>query len=295
MNIPVLLVLIILSSSAFAARTEPEIREAIRNFTKQRHPGPTDDFWKSMGDEALPVIRKMYAESVSPVEKTFLMDGLSRFTDTATGNFLKNEIESSTDEIARKKLLSAVIRSQGEDAFDFVEPYLKDADPHVRMKVAQELGAFAQNEKIRSRLEEFRKTEKKPWVVAGMERKGANPEIQKTRRPEQWKAESSAQTKSSDPAVVLKPLLESDWAGIWKGSLLGALGAVPVEAVLSVVDRAAKPLVWKVTLNLPKKVKQEWRSGDFTVHYFMTSQSHWIELRHPKLDAVFIAQKKESK
>jgi hypothetical protein len=294
MNILVLLVSLILSCPSFAARTEPEIREAIRTFVKQRHPGPSDAFWESLGPEALPVIRKMYGESSSNVEKSFLMDGLSRFTDAATGNFLKNEVETASDEIARKKLLSAVIRSQGELAFDFVEPYLKDADPHVRMTVAKELSAYAQNEKIRSRLDEFRKVEKKTWVIAEMDRKSTNPEIQKPRRPDQPK-NSVAPTGAAEKTVSLKPWSELEWAGSWKGSLLGANGVVPVEAVLSVVDRTAKPLVWKVVLNLPKKVKQEWRSGDFAVHYFMTNQSHWIELRHPKLDAVFIAQKKESK
>lgn len=298
MNILALILLTIstFSIEALAARTEAEIRESIRGFVSQRHPGPSDAFWKELGPDSVPVIRRMYQESSSNIEKSFLIDGLSRFSDAATGDFLKNAVESSGDEVTRKKLLSAVIRSQGEVAFDFVEPYLKDADPHVRMAVASGLKDFSQNEKVKQRLDRFRKEEKKPWVLAGMDRGQKDIEIQRPRRPESpIPAGNQPSGESNQKSAGLKPLLEKDWAGTWKGQLLSSGNPVAVEASLMIADASAKPLSWKVLLSLPKKVKQEWRSGDFTVHYFMSNLSHWIELRHPKLDAVFIAQKREAK
>ncbi len=298
MNILALILLTIstFSIEALAARTEAEIRDSIRGFISQRHPGPSESFWKELGPESVPVIRRMYQESSSNIEKTFLIDGLSRFSDAATGDFLKNEVETSSDGITRKKLLSAVIRSQGESSFDFVEPYLKDSDPHVRMAVATGLNDFSQKEKVRQRLERFRKEEKKPWVVAGMDRSRKDSEIQKPRRAETpIPVGFQPSGESNQKSAALKPLSEKDWAGNWKGQLISSGNPVAVEASLVMVDASVRPLTWKVTLSLPKKVKQEWRSGDFTVHYFMSNLSHWIELRHPKLDAVFIAQKREAK
>ena len=153
--------------------SEESIRSAIQYQVSLRHPSVPQGFWEGLGSEALPVIKKMYVESQNANEKGFLIDGLSHYTDSATGSFLEGEVNGTQNEVLKKKLLSAVIQSEGERSFDFVEPYLKDEDGHIRLSVAQGLKAYEQNNQIAKRLAEFRAKEKAAWVIAELNRKPA--------------------------------------------------------------------------------------------------------------------------
>lgn len=291
MKLALICVLLLMSYPAHAEKTEQEVRSTIRELMSQRHPVLPEGFWEGLGEGALPVIKKMYFESKNSVEKSFLIDGLSHFKDAATGAFLEGEAAASQNEVLKKKLLSAVIDSEGENAYGFVEPYLKDADAHIRMAVATGLKAYSQNEKIKNRLDEFKAKEKTPWVIAGFERKSDSSELQKTRKP-MVQVAPPTESKSLEEVKLPAALTEKAWAGLWRGSLITENKLTLVDLTLTPVDVLAKPIRWKAEFILPKKVKQEWRNGEFTVHYFQTNRAHWIELRHLKLDTVFLAQRK---
>jgi len=239
-----------------------------------------------LGPEAVPVIKQMYSQSTNANERSFLIDGLAHFNDSATGTFLENEVSSSQNEVLKKKLLSAVIQSEGERSFDFVEPYLKDADGHIRLAVASGLKAFDQNDKINQRLAEFKAKEKTAWVLAELKKTAPKEVLQKTKK-------SVLVPKAPVETVKTVPILpEKSWAGIWRGSYITENKMILVEANLTLVDSTTTPLKWKVEYKLPKQVKQEWKSGEFSLNYFQTNHAHWIEIRNPKMDIVFLAQRK---
>lgn len=286
-----LLLVIMIPAQAPVQASEESIRAAIQNQINQRHPSLPSGFWEGLGTAAIPVIKQMYAESTSANEKTFLIDGLGHFDDPSVGAFLENEVKSTQNEVLKKKLLSAVIQSEGEAAFDFVEPYLKDSDGHIRLSVARGLMAYEQNEKIKKRIAEFKANEKSSWVLADLKKSGPAEALQKTRK----QVEANPAKDSVKPVAAVKtvpPLPEKNWAGIWRGSYVTENKMILVEANLVLTDSNANPLKWRVEYKMPKEVKQEWRNGEFTLHYFQTNRAHWIELRNAKSDTVFLAQRK---
>ncbi|MBC7396101.1 MAG: hypothetical protein H7333_01545, partial [Bdellovibrionales bacterium] len=115
------LFIVIHSQASFAASSD-EIRDAIHARMSERHPEPNPNFWTQLGPEALPVIKAMYQASTSPIEQTWLIDGLSHFSDPSVGDLLKTSIQGSDNAVFKKKMISALIESQGESSYDFVEP-----------------------------------------------------------------------------------------------------------------------------------------------------------------------------
>jgi len=283
----ILIVLLLgILNPAQAEKSEDSIRSAILYQISQRHPSLPAGFWEGLGSDAVPVIKQMYSQSTNANERSFFIDGLAHFNDSATGTFLENEVSSSQNEVLKKKLLSAVIQSEGERSFDFVEPYLKDASGHIRLAVASGLKVFDQNEKINQRLAEFKAKEKTAWVLAELKKTAPKEVLQKTKK-------SVLVPKAPVETVKTVPILpEKSWAGIWRGSYITENKMILVEANLTLVDSTTTPLKWKVEYKLPKQVKQEWKSGEFSLNYFQTNHAHWIEIRNPKMDIVFLAQRK---
>lgn len=289
-----LLLVMITAASSGANASEESVRAAIQYQVSQRHPTVVPGFWEGLGSEALPVIKKMYFESTNGNEKSFLIDGLSHFNDASTGSFLEGEAAASQNEVLKRKLLTAVIQSEGERSFEFVEPFLKDDDGHIRLSVAQGLKAFDKNDKIQKRLAEFRAKEKSAWVLADLNKKSPFADLQRPRKiAENQPVKNAAVSKPAvEVAKTLPVLPEKNWAGIWRGSYVTESKVILVEANLVLLDAASVPMKWKVELKLPKGVKQDWKNGEFALNYFQTNRAHWIEVRNPKADIVFLAQRK---
>ncbi len=161
-----ILLFVLAATSSFALNRD-EIRDAIQNEINQRHPNPSPNFWENLGTDAIPVIKQMYGETNDVYIKSWLIEGMSHFNDTTMTSILKNDIRSTDDEVMKKKMLSSLIRSQGEEALEFVEPYLKDEDAHVRLAVAQALNERG-GERSRKRIEAFQREEKVAWVKTGV-------------------------------------------------------------------------------------------------------------------------------
>lgn len=277
--------IIVFSLNASAENSEKNIRDAVRRIVNQRHPEIPEKFWEKLGPEAVPVLKKMYDESKTAQERSLIIDGLAHSKDSSTGEFLESAVSGTSNEVLKRKLLDAVIRSEGERSFAFVEPYLKNEDSQIRLTIAKGLMAFSDNDKIKKRLDEFQSGEKSTWILAELKKKGTDEK--------RLKIDQSGKTvMEAEKTKTVEPLSEKKWAGLWRGSLVTESKMVLVDATLTLMDANKIPVVWKVEMKFPKQPKQEWKQGDFSLHYFQTNRAHWIEIRNQRLDTVFIAQRK---
>ncbi len=260
------------------AMTPDEIRAEIHAQISQRHPELATEFWSSLGPDALPVLKQMYSETNSPAEKAWLLEGLAHFSDPSVGSLLQGAITQSENAVLKKKMLSALVQSQGDAALDFVEPFLEDKDPHIRLAVAKAMRNYMTSSRIEVRLGKFQRDEKEEWVKKDFETKDA-PVVMK-------RAGSIFQQKDSVKAEVQAPLEEKDWAGEWKGIYVTANHSSAAVALLTLQNKK-----WKVALKLPKMAKLEMNSAEIEVSYFQSTHRHWIQIKNKKEDSVFLAQK----
>jgi len=281
-----LLIVLFLSSGIDAhAATSGEIRTAIENQMHQRHPNPPADFWPSLGNEAIPVLKQMYSEAKDGYTRSWLVDGMGHFDDPGITALLKSGISGASDDILKRKMLSSLIESQGDQAYDFVAPYLKDSDPHVRRAVAQSLRAHADSERVQKRLAEFDRNEKVEWVKAESRSGALDANVRSI--PRASENGSRVPSAGSSPAPTMAPLPEKDWAGEWKGVYLS-----PKQNVAAHVILKKDGTRWKIELKLPKQAKRTWNEKDVEISSEPSANAHWIEIRDRKHDTMFIAQKK---
>ncbi|MBS1958821.1 MAG: HEAT repeat domain-containing protein [Bdellovibrionales bacterium] len=269
------------------AMTESEIRGAVQGLISQRHPDHVEDFWASLGPDALPVLKKMYRESQSVTEKSWIMDGLSHYDDPSVGELLENDITRSQDEVMRKKMLASLIRSQGEAAYDFAQKYLDDEDPHVRQAVAQGLKQYGGNSpRVRKRLDDYMKGEKESWVKVAVDKTQAVSHTLKQER-------NPYQLDSASPVPSPTPLPEASWTGEWKGAWITPTknSAANVQLTLVNAKATADQQKWRIELKLPKESKRELKEKDLSITVFQSARGHWLEIRDKKNDAVFIASR----
>ncbi|MBC7397732.1 MAG: HEAT repeat domain-containing protein, partial [Bdellovibrionales bacterium] len=204
---------------------------------------------------------------------------LSHFSDPSVGDLLKTSIQGSDNAVFKKKMISALIESQGESSYDFVEPYLKDKDPHVRLAVAKGMQKYMSYATAQPRLTRYKKEENEAWVKADLDKPDPDQDQRKKR--------SGSVFEPVVPDVAIKALAEKDWAGEWKGVLISPKRSGPAVASLTYLEKS-----WKVELKLPKQSKYELKRDQVEVVYYQSAHAHWIEVRSKKDDTVFIAQKK---
>ena len=262
-------------ASATQAATPDEIRSAVRNEMSQRHPEPTDSFWSHFGPEAVPVLREMYSESHSYFEKSWLIDGLGHFSDPSVGTFLESEISGASNVIFKKKLLNSLVQSQGEAALGFVEPYLRDSNPHIRLDVARSIQRYASGKKAEAILAKFSENEKMPWVRSELKRTSSAPAILK-----------------AIPSPT--PLPESAWSGKWEGTYLTPEKSVKAVLELTLLNSAAEGLArkWKVELRLSGAAPFEVKGKPVEINCFQTAHRHWLEVRNSADDGIFMGARK---
>lgn len=147
-------------------------RERIESEFSKRHPQDSSqnisDFWKTLPQDAPQVLLEMLSEGPGPLYRARILEGLGHFQSEEISGALKKEIEQTKNSIFKKKALGALVHSEGARALEFVEPYLKSEDPHLRKEVAKSLQLFALNgeksEAVQNRLSEFVRNEKLEWV-----------------------------------------------------------------------------------------------------------------------------------
>ena len=273
---------ILLSANSFGATPE-EIRNLIQGQMSQRHPENSSSFWAGLGSEALPVIKQMYGETKSAYEKSWLIDGMGYFSDPSVGSVLEGDIQGSTNNVMTKKMLSALIQSQGASVYTFVEPYLKNEDPHIRLAVAENMNRYMDTDQARQRYLEFQAQEKLAWVKDELKK-----EEQRKNAAHLKRGDNPLQAKVDSPA----PLSEKSQAGEWKGQLIGPK-VTPGSVFLTLLHEKASSAEqkWKVEMKLERQSKFEIKGKDLEVVYYQTSKTHWIEVRNKKDDQVFIGQR----
>jgi hypothetical protein len=264
------------------ALTAEEVKAAVYEKMKDRHPQPDPNFWTTLGPDSVPYLEQMYQGSNSPVEQAWLLDGLSHFSDPSIGPFLQTQIKATDNEVFKKKMLSALIESQGDSSFDFVEPYLKDSDGHVRIAVARGMQKYMPNfAKAEASLKKFSADEKEAWVKKDFEKPDAEPGLREKRSGVVYAADASS--------GAVKALPEKDWAGLWDGVWVSAKKSSQAKGTLTYLP-AEK--TWKVSLKVPKQSAYDLKRDGMEVLYYTSSHLHWIEVRNKKDDSVFIGQRK---
>ena len=284
-----MLLMIAMGSTKSFALTPDEIRSSIHYEMSQRHPQPSAQFWTNLGPDALPVIEQMFSETTSPLERSWLIDGMSYFNDPSVATLLENEIANSSNALMNKKMLGALIQSQGDDAFGFVEPFLDNKDPHIRLQVATSMKRYMENAQAKTRVDQLIKTEKLAWV---------RDEVKKDPAKETTlKREGSIYQHQEDAKPQPTPLPEKSWAGEWKGVYLTAGKTEkrngPANLILTLMNDKAGPSEqkWKLELKLPKQTKIELKGKEIEIVYYQTAQAHWLEVRDKKNNAVFVGQR----
>jgi hypothetical protein len=281
-------------SAAFAL-TDAEVRSAVQEKMKDRHPGDLQEFWNSLGPEALPALKRWWAAGPNAKEKTWIIDGLSRFQDPEVARLLETEVGITSDSIFKKKVLGALVRSQGEAALEFVGPYLEDADPQIRKEVAESLKKYASDDgRVQKKLAEYLAQEKEIWVKKSVERVQKSQE----RSVSRLQREGSVFKEPTPTPVPLQPLPEKSWAGKWSGVAVTPSKSSAAEVELKLIqpealargDRSVQ--VWKIELKLPQQAKQEIKESDFKFEAFSSAASQWLELRSKKSDLVLLLFKK---
>jgi hypothetical protein len=271
------------------ARTREEIRDAIKAQASQRHPRPAPDFWESLGPEALPVLKAMIEEDPGFIERTWLIDGLGHFNDPGVGRILEEKIKTSGNEVLTKKMLSALIHSQGDQAFEFVEPYLENADPHIRIAVARGIRNYMTSGRAKDRLSTYLANEKQSWIKGSIASAGSEGReqggIRAVREPPSAPAEAAAAKPALEqPAAALS---EKEREGEWKGVYLTPSTSGSAKGFLKKEKDG-----WRVEILLPKKKRIELKAGEAEVFYDQTDHAHWIRVKSKKTDTVFTGSRK---
>jgi hypothetical protein len=275
-----LFILLFMSPVAWALTPE-EIREAIHAMASERHPSPTRDFWERLGPEALPVLKQMLSESISPVERTWVIEGLAHFSDPGVAQVLESEIKRSSNGVFKKKMLSSLIQSQGDSAYDFAEPYLSDRNPHIRIAVARSMTRHMSASKATERLKRFQSEEKESWVkIEALKPLDGNSGVLK--RSHQLSMLNEPEKKP------LPPLPEKAWVGEWKGVYVNPLRTGAAKVILT----RKGDQTWSAQLKLPKHTAIELQAGDLEVVHYTSNHQYWIELRNRKEDSVFLGSRK---
>jgi hypothetical protein len=261
------------------ALTPDEIKAAISQKIRDMHPEPDPTFWTNLGPESVPIMENLFKVSTSPIEQSWLIEGLSHFSDPSIAGVLESGIQNADNAVSKKKMLGALIESQGDASLDFVEPYLKDKDPHIRLTVAKGLQRFMpDNPLARERLLAFNAAEKEAWVKSDLLTSASES------KPIEKRGGSIY-----DSQTPLKVLSEKEWVGDWTGVWLSDKKSSAAKVNLS---RLEKEKSWKAVIKLPKQSAYELKHDGMEVLYYTSSHLHWIEIRNKKDDSVFIGQRK---
>ena len=262
------------------AKSEQDIQSAIQYQMHQRHPDLPANFWTDLGTEAVPVLEKLFSASTSSYEQSWLLSGLGHFSDPSIGVLLEDKIKSNQNGVLEKQMLSALIESQGDAAYAFVEPYLGDKDPHIRLAVAKGMKEYLSGAKANTRLAQFQSDETLEWVKKNLNEEASSPRMKRSNP-----VNGQAPVASSLP----QPLLEKDWAGEWRGMFVTGSKTSVANAILTPKNKS-----WKVEIKLPKQTLYELKQNDLEILYYQSQHEHWIEIRVKKEDSIFLG-KREAK
>ncbi|OFZ00828.1 MAG: hypothetical protein A2070_03850 [Bdellovibrionales bacterium GWC1_52_8] len=182
------------------------VRQQIEMVIRMRHPTDTRDWWLALGPQAPGVIIQMveapeYRENT--LHKMRLLQGLSWFAQDSTAlDFLKQQAQTTNEELVRQSVIEAVGITQGPKEAEFISKFLLSTDPQTRLAAAEALKRMKDPRASRL-LEAHIPNEKMPWVL---DRIQGTPPV--ALRPGRLKPVSSSEDRLSRDLV-------GSWKGFW--------------------------------------------------------------------------------
>lgn len=167
----------VLTFATAYARTEAEIEEMIHATLIQRHPTDTPEWWRGLGENAPPVIIRMYETTEPTYQRVRLIQGLGAFDSELAARFLKEQADHTREDVVRNTAVRAVGASQGAREVEFVSKFLGNEDPQTRYAAAETLKKM-NDPRANQVLENYLKREKAPWIAQKL--KGQLPKPTKT-------------------------------------------------------------------------------------------------------------------
>jgi len=237
-------------------------------------------------------------EALGPVERSWVIEGLGHFNDPEVGALLQASLKATSNDVQKTKLLSALIRSQGDAALAEVEPYLKDANPHVRIAVARGLRFSMSSGRAKDLLNQYLRSEKESWILSRIAEAEAAKEAKKEALNQRIipKRELGLVASGAEPSAVsekpLSPLRPEEWAGEWKGVYLSSAGLGSGSGSVMLSRGDGPEARWKAEILLAKKRKLLFKPDEIEVASFQTERAHWIRVQVKKSDLVFTGSRK---
>lgn len=166
------IIFLILCTPLFGfALTESEIEQRLSDALRQIHPNQNAAWYKALGENAPPVIIRMYKNSKNTYHRIRLIEAASAFTENQQiTEFLRSELKNNSQTAERRSLATSLYRQSGENSFTELEALLLDKDPQMRKRVA-EVFRDSKSEKFQNRYEQYRKNETESWILDSLDKK----------------------------------------------------------------------------------------------------------------------------
>jgi hypothetical protein len=140
-----------------------KIRESIQAILQVRHPTEDGNWWRSLGPQAPRIIMEMYENSTNIYHRVRLMNALAWFDNPDSAQFMKKEMNQTSNQVIRNSAIQSVIRSRGMKEKKFISTVLENENPQSRIAAAEALGMVEEPE-AQEMVSKLMSKEKDTWV-----------------------------------------------------------------------------------------------------------------------------------
>ena len=286
----------LVSSVVRADLTEDQIREQVQEMIVVRHPTDQEGDWLKLGSGAPSILISMYDAETISYRKLRILQGLGYFKeDPRAVEFLKKQVETSSDRVTRYHALRVIAEQYGEKEESFLGAFLDNEDPQIRRIAAQ---AFVKmnSPTARDRLAQFKKTEKVPWLKAEVE-----GQVPPSPSP------PTLVTSTSPEGFLM--IYSGEWVGKWVSlktpeSVLSVSLRLQVKSpqVLEGTLKQETPSPKQFQLSQVKGKSKDWRGAWVNGKQSFPFEAAWrndsgdwlLEMRLPQQGAWILLRKKEA-
>ena len=168
------------ATTSFAVMNEAEVREAIKQVLKVRHPVDGQDWWLSLGPSAPQAILSLYEEDRNVYHQIRLLGALAWFPDHLQAvALLKREAKNAPNPSVQEAAIRALGQSQGLKEQSFISNLTEHTSPRIRIAAGEALSDINHPEAA-DEVEKFLSQEKEEWVVRKIRTYQSSRNISKT-------------------------------------------------------------------------------------------------------------------